>query len=162
MADKTNPDHLNFWQLDFANDTELVNLKADIDTARKRLDTALFKHLALLAPVAVGGMGMFLNGFSGNGLSAPMIAMVAVPAVILVVTVFLSALSLALSPTNVIPTADKTGAPIVQSREAWIRSLRSGALRTNFHRGFEDNVQFYGFALAALSFVLASIWALMS
>ncbi len=163
MADKKDrpKDHLNFWQLDFVNDTELTNLKADLDSSRRRLDSALFKHLALLAPVAVGGMGMFLRGFSDARLSMPMIAMVAVPAVILVVSVFLSAVSLAISPTNVVPTVNGHGAPILQSREDWVASLQKGALRTNFHRGFEDNVQFYGFALAALSFVIASIWALL-
>ena len=147
-------ERINFWQLDFQNDTELVNLKADLDASRRRLDSALFKHLALLAPVAISGMGLFLRGSSGDGLAPAEIAMVAVPAAILVMTVLLSALSLAVAPTNVVTTVAQDGRPVLQPRADWITSLRGAVARTNWHRGFEDNVQFYGFALAAIGFLV--------
>lgn len=151
-----------FWELDFTNDTELGNLQSDIAAARKRLDTALFKHMAMLAPVAVGGMGMFLRGGTPGSLPVPLIAMIAVPAAIIVVTIMLSALSLAIAPTNVVPVTDGQGNPIRLTRDDWANALRQGAIRTNWHRGFEDNVQFYGFALAALSFLSAGAWALLA
>lgn len=153
---------LNFWQLDFTNDVEVANLKADIDASRKRLDSALFKHLAMLAPVAIGGMGMFLRGSSSDSLSVPIIAMIAVPATILILTVMLSALSLALAPTNVIVTANEKNIPVTKQRDEWVITMRAAAERTNWHRGFEDNVQFYGFAFAALTFLLAGVWSLLS
>lgn len=155
----TQANPLTFWELDFSGDTELGNLQTDIETARKRLDTALFKHMAMLAPVAVGGMGMFLRGGTGS-VPPQLVAMIGLPAAILVLTVMLSALSLALAPTNVVPTTDKQGNPIRLSRDDWATALRNGAVRTNWHRGYEDNVEFYGFALAALSFLLAGAWAL--
>ena len=143
---------LSFWQLDFANDNELGNLKDDLATARGRLDSALFKHLAMLAPVAVGGMGVFMRGSVGS-LSAPAIAMIAVPAAILVLSLMLSALSLAIAPTNVVATTGRDNQPILRTRDEWAAALRDGVARTNWHRGFEDNVQFYGFALAAFAFL---------
>ena len=152
---------LSYWQLDFANDNELANLKADLATARKRLDSALFKHLAMLAPVAIGGMGMFMRESSAS-LSTPEIAMIAVPAAILVLSVLMSALSLAIAPTNVVKTMDHQGEPIVRTREEWISVMRAGVARTNWHRGFEDNVQFYGFAVAAFAFLACGVWVMVS
>lgn len=145
---------INYWQLDFQKSTELMNLKADLDASRKRLDSALFKHLALLAPVAVGGMGMFLRGSSGGDLTSTEIAMIALPASVLVLTVLLSALSLAIAPTNVVATYGKHGQPILRSHAEWVDALQAAVTRTNWHRGFEDNVEFYGFALAALAFLI--------
>lgn len=152
---------MNFWQLDFQKDTELVNLKADLDAARKRLDSALFKHLALLAPVAVGGMGMFVRGSSGSDLSVIEIAMIALPAAVLVLTVLLSALSLAIAPTNVVRTTGTDGQPILRSHAGWVKALQAAVTRTNWHRGFEDNVEFYGFALAALCFLVPGALVLL-
>lgn len=152
---------VNFWQLDFQNETELVNLKADLDASRKRLDSALFKHLALLAPVAIGGMGMFLRGSSSGDLGATEIAMVVLPASVLVLSVFLSALSLALAPTNVVQTVDDKGQPRVQTRREWAADLQAAVAKTNWHRGFEDNVEFYGFALAAIAFLIPGLLTLL-
>ena len=153
---------LNYWQLDFDKDTELANLKADLATSRSRLDSALFKHLAMLAPVAVGGMGMFVRGGSSGDLRLAAIAMITVPAVILVVSVMLSALSLAIAPTNVVKTIDPDGKAILRTRDQWVAELRHGVGYTNWHRGFEDNVQFYGFSLAAFTFLVGGVWFLMS
>lgn len=147
-------DKIKFWQLDFQNNNELVNLKADLDASRKRLDSALFKHLALLAPVAVGGMGMFVGNGSGSDLGTAEIAMIALPASVLVLSVFLSALSLAIAPTNVVDIYDRHGQPILQSHPEWVEALQAAVVRTNWHRGFEDNVEFYGFALAAVAFLI--------
>lgn len=152
---------INFWQLDFQKNTELANLKADLDAARKRLDSALFKHLALLAPVAVGGMGMFLRGSSSGDLAPVEIAMVALPAAVLVLTVLLSALSLAIAPTNVVRTTGTDGQPILRSHDGWVGALQAAVTRTNWHRGFEDNVEFYGFALAALCFLVPGALVLL-
>ena len=104
-------DILNVWQLDFQNETELVNLGADLKAARKRLDSAVFRHLALMAPVAIGGMGMFLRGASSGDLETAEIAMVPLPATVLILTVFLSAFSLALVPTNVVRVIECSGQP---------------------------------------------------
>jgi hypothetical protein len=151
---------LSYWQLDFSNDNELANLKADLATARGRLDSALFKHLAMLAPVAIGGMGMFMRSSLAD-LSTAEIAMIAVPAAILVTSVLLSAVSLAVAPTNVVATTGRDNTPILRSREDWITALRAGVARTNWHRGFEDNVQFYGFAVAAFAFLACGAWVML-
>ncbi|PZO67845.1 MAG: hypothetical protein DI498_02385 [Paracoccus denitrificans] len=153
---------LTFWQLDASNDIEVGNLRRDIDRARSRLDSALFKHLAMLAPVAIGGMGVFFSEADPSKMSTAVIAMIAVPAAVLVATVMLSALSLAIAPTNVIVTADKDNRPITKTRAVWIETMRAAAERTNWHRGFEDNVEFYGFALAAFLFLAGGVWALLS
>lgn len=158
---RTMRDKVNFWQLDFQNETELANLKADLDASRKRLDTALFKHLALLAPVAIGGMGMFLRGSSSGSLGVTEIAMVVLPATVLVLSVFMSALSLALAPTNVVRTTDGKGRPRVLTQSEWIEELQAAVVRTNWHRGFEDNVEFYGFALAAIMFLIPGLLTLL-
>lgn len=152
---------ITYWQLDFTNDDQIANLKGGLDAARTRLDSALFKHLAMLAPVAVGGMGMFLRGSGSGGLSPALIAMVAVPAAILVLTVMLSAISLALAPTNVVQTANPDGSAVTRSRDDWAEVMRHAVERTNWHRGFEDNVQFYGFAVAAFVFLVAGAWAVL-
>ncbi|MBC9247907.1 hypothetical protein H4P12_14595 [Paracoccus sp. 11-3] len=104
---------------------------------------------------------MFLRGASSGHLSATEIAMVALPATVLVLSVFMSALSLALAPTNVVRTTAEDGRPRLLTHNEWIEELRAAVVRTNWHRGFEDNVEFYGFALAAIAFLIPGLLTLL-